>query len=57
MRTKGYFPVLKKLFKRSSDHAREYGMKAEFIWSYKAARRRNHPIDVSCYIALDEWDL
>ena len=66
----GYFPALKKIFKESSDHARKYGLKAEFIWSYKKARRTKRllvnshafgywriPIDESCYIALGEWDI
>ncbi len=61
----GYFP--RKIFKESSDHARKYGLKAEFIWSYKKARRTKRllvnaqtfgywriPIDESCYIALEE---
>ena len=63
----GYFPRLKKIFKESSDHARKCGLKAEFIWSYKKARRTKRllvnaqtfgywriPIDESCYIALEE---
>ena len=70
MRTKFKFHALSKIFKDSSDRAKKYGMKAEFIMSYKAARRikrllvtpqtfgyNNLPIDLSCYIALDEWDL
>ena len=57
MRTKFKFHALSKIFKDSSDRAKKYGMKAEFIMSYKAARRRNHLIDTACYIALDEWDL
>ena len=65
-----YFPVVKKIFKESSDHSRKYGLKAEFIWSYKRARRTKRllvtsqtfgywgiPIDESCYIALCEWDI
>jgi len=70
MKTKFKYQAVRMIFKESLDCAKDYGLKAEFILSYKQARRTKEllvtprgfvylktAIHQACYIALDEWDI
>jgi len=44
-------------FMRALEWARKRGLKWEFLYSYKKARRLGYDIPTSCQVALSEWDI